>query len=319
MKGGERKMRKGKEGILLILVTALIFALTSPVAMAANNTSQSTDMDYSNHGMSLWIDGFDMDAGTSGIQLEGQGAYGYYTGFNPGFNNVGLGLIDEDDVNHALGAPSYTSPCPTFVDSNGSTAPGGCEANIDSDEPQTAPLETVWEIPILDDMLAKMWDFAAENDRLTQTLDILFYLDPKTTDPAKKVGFIDQTLDQDLADYTGSITSYVHSNGVGHVQRLVQLFQLMDTVSKANPGHISENTGDDADYIDQWVLSYTKDIEGSAGTKVGIVSSYSGWFSLDKNEISCPDCVYTYPTGHTLVEKFVPEVDGHPNDDIPDP
>lgn len=316
-------MRKAM--MFLILMTVLIL-VAAPGAMAANTTADSIVVNHSQYGMDLWIDGMDDNALLPGVQVEGDGAYGYYTGLNPGLNGVGLGLIFESQTNHALGAPSYTTPCPDFVllDSTRADSVKDCEANTDSDGPQTAPLSSEWEIPILDDMLAKMWDFAAENDRLTQTLDILFFLDPsrKAVLPGEENAFIDQTLDQDLADYQGGINSYVASNGVGIVNRLVQVFGLSNSVTKADAPNLSDNTGDDADYIDQWVLSYTKDIDGTATQKVGIVSSYSGWFSLDKNEpIVCPTgaCGYTYAMGHDPVTKTVPEVDGHPNDDIPDP
>lgn len=326
---------RSKERILLILVIAFMFALTPFVAMA-DNLSQSTELDHSDYGMDGWIDSFDTDVDTPGIQIEGDAAYGYYTGTNPGFNDFGMGLWTVNETDHALGAPAYTTPCPDFNDpQNDEYGDADCDANADSDEPQTAPNSTTagadwdeWEIPILDDVLAKMWDFTSESDRLTQTLDILFYLDPGrhatvNTSPNTINAFIDQTLDQDLADYQGDIDSYVANNGVGIVNRLVQVFGLSNTVVKADAPDLSDNDGmHDADYIDQWVLSYTKDIAGYDGVKIGIVSSYSGWFSLDRNvKPVCPigACGYEYTMGHDEVNKVVPEVDGHPNDDIPDP
>ena len=315
-----------KVTMLLILMTALIL-VAAPGVRAANTTADSIEVNHSQYGMDLWIDSYDDNALLPGVQVEGDGAYGYYTGLNPGFNGVGLGLITMTETALPLGAPTYTTPCPDFVllDTTRADSVEDCEANTNSDDPQTEPSSMEWEIPILDDMLAKMWDFAAENDRLTQTLDILFYLDParkSTLIAGEENAFIDQTLDQDLADYQGNIDSYVASNGVGIVNRLVQVFGLSNSVTKADAPDLSDNTGDDADYIDQWVLSYTKDIDGTATQKVGIVSSYSSWFSLDKNvPITCPAgaCGYTYAMGHDPVTKTVPEVDGHPNDDVPDP
>ena len=326
------------ERIFLILLTAFVFALTPLVAMA-DNTSTGTELDHSDYGMDGWIDSFDTDPNTPGVQVEGDGAYGYYTGINPGFNGIGNGLWQANQTNWVTsgpyGAPSYTTPCPDLIDPQGDVyGDADCPANTDSSNPQTAPTATglnalsdwnEWEIPILDDVLAKMWDVTAPNDSLAQTLDILFYLDParKSTPVAgEENAFIDQTLDQDLADYQGNINSFVGTNGVGIVNRLVQIFGLSNSVTKADAPNMSDNLGDDVDFIDQWVLSYTKDIVGTPGTKIGIVSNYSGWFSLDKNvEPTCPAsaCNHSYATGHDTVQKDVPEVDGHPNDDPVDP
>lgn len=324
---------RSKERILLILVTAFVFALMPFVALADNQTS-STELDHSDYGMDGWVGSFDIDPNTPGVQLEGDAAYGYYTGLNPGFNGLSGGWIYDGIAAIPLGAPSYTTPCPDF---EVGTYPGtddiltnsikNCEANIDSDEPQTEPAGAtgIWAVPIVDDMLAKMWDYTAINDRLTQTLDILFVIDPKT----EKEGIIDQTLDQDLADYTGGAeSSYISAGGVGIINRLTQRFGMENILAKTaalNPGgalgQISANNGsNDADYIDQWLLSYTKDVVLTPGQAIGIVSSYSSWFGLDRNvEPICDSCTYTYDLGHDAVNKTVPEIDQHPNDDVPYP
>ena len=320
---------RSRERIILILVIAIGFALM-PFAAMADNQSSSTELDHSDYGMDGWIDSFDVDPGTPGVQLEGDAAYGYYTGLNPGFNGLSGGWIYDGIGAIPLGAPSYTTPCPDFATLSGAGGPTdtnkNCEANIDSDEPQTEPTGAVgiWAIPIVDDMLAKMWDYTAINDRLTQTLDTLFVIDPKTN----KEGIIDQTLDQDLADYTGNAeSSYISAGGVGIVNRLTQRFGIENVLAKTaalNPGgalgQISANGGSDADYIDQWLLSYTKDVVLTPGQAIGIVSSYSSWFGLDRNvEPVCDSCTYSYDLGHTPVNKTVPEVDNHPNDDVPYP
>lgn len=344
-----RKLTLSLLGAMAFVFTA---ATVAPVAMAdepltfprSNNTSTRLEADHNDEGADAWIAQFDKKT-WAGIQVGGDDAYGYYTGTNPGFNGYALGQFYIDalpkySVSGSLPAPAYTSPCPTFVDSNGHDVGGGCAANIDSRDPQTMATSTRQQ-PILDDMLAKMWDFRALNDRTTQTLDILFLLIPKGDlypDAALGTtgkGFIDQTLDQDLAWYTGDIDSYVANAGSGVVNRLVSKMQIdavtwasTNTTGTTVPGFTggagigNSNTAFSAgttDFLDQWVLSYTKEIGSpTPNSKVGIVSSYSGWYWKGA-PVSCPLCDYTYPMGHDPVVKTVPEVNGHPNDDIPDP
>lgn len=318
------------ERIFLILLIAFVFALTPFVAMAADTTAESTEVNHSKYGMDTWIDSYDDNLLLFGVQVEGDGAYGYYSGLNPGFQGAGTGIINTT-ADGSLGAPSYTTPCPEFdmTDTTRADGTADCAANADSRLPQTNPTgvgyDNVWEIPIVDDLLAKMWDYTAANDRLTQALDILFVIDPKT----EKEGIIDQTLDQDLADYTGDAESSFMTAGVGIVNRVTQRFGMENILAKTasmnpggNLGQISANGSNDADYIDQWVLSYTKDVvvpvTGSVNQVVGIVSSYSSWFSLDKNtEPNCDSCTYTYDTEHDPVVKNVPQIDNHPKDDLP--
>jgi len=342
--------------ITLSLLGALAFALTvAPAAMAdepithTNNTSSRLEADHTDYNADAWIASFDKKT-WAGVQLGGDQAYGYYTGYNPGFNGIGAGLLLTDitggigtyPTSGAVPAPMYTSPCPDFADIVDGTqeTPGDCPANVDSRLPQTM-LSSTRQEPILDDMLAKMWDFRALNDRTTQTLDILFLLIPKgetypnATFATFGKSFLDQTLDQDLAWYTGDIDSYVANPGTGVVNRLVSRMQLDGVVwqSSTSVGGVTglqggagignSTTGPAAgatDFLDQWVLSYTKDIgdPNGNGGKVGIVSSYSGWY-WKGTPVSCPLCEYTYPMGHDTITKTVPEINGHPNDDIPDP
>jgi len=340
-----RKLTLSLIGALaLVVATAPAVMADEPIVSHDNSTVSRLEGDHTRYGMDVWVDAFDKKI-WAGTQVGGDNSYGYYTGIEAGLNGEGTGLLyiapnavvagyaNTYAVTGALPAPVYTLPCPPFLVS--------CDALVDSRDPQTE-VESFRQEPILDDMLAKMWDYRADNDRTTQTLDILFLLLPAGDDyPTAEFvtfgkGFIDQTLDQDLAWYTGDISSYVSDMGSGVVNRLVSKMQIdaytwQSTVNTGYAGignsttvKTTANTGS-VDFLDQWVLSYTKDIHdgdpyaaADDGQRIGIVSSYSGWYWKGA-EVACPLCEYTYPMGHDAIVKTVPEINGHPNDDVPAP
>ncbi|MBI4714799.1 MAG: hypothetical protein HY760_02475 [Nitrospirae bacterium] len=244
--------------------------------------------------------------------------------------------------------PAYTDPCPEFAtDASGidmATA-GGCPiaASGNPADPQTAATGVDQLATILDDMLAKMYDTANPANSLTQQLDILFAtnwsgnassaINGSTTTGAGL--YIDQTLDQDLVFNTGDITSYVGkagSAGDGVINRLTQLFELDTNQAGPNGGNTEAagqtacNTGEascgntynqepgfghaqDADYIDQWVVGYAKDVASDGN---GIVSSISSWFEMGTATNCGARCSHTYDAGHQAVVKAVEEIDAHP-------
>jgi hypothetical protein len=303
-------------------MAAFVFAVMPSIgAYAANTASDSIEEDHSKYGIPTWLATSTAGnvATTPGVlRFEGDGAYGYNTGLNP-FGEGVTGVAGN--LGNGVGpVAAYAQPCPGFLDANGEFTVGGCAANVDSDMPQSMPenpgtgeLSEV-EIPILDDMLAKMNDIEGANLFLSQTLDILFYYNPlaTSTDTAgNSIGngfYINQTLDQDMADMTGDISSYMNP-GDGIQQHLFSKFVLSNAIT-AKDFTPSANTGDDADYIDQWLMSFTKDVDVNGN---GIVSSFSSWVGLDRNHDSgCPGCTYQYDPGHDPVVKTVPEIDGHP-------
>jgi hypothetical protein len=296
-------------------------------AYAATTSADSIEEDHRKDGLPTWLlvttasGGFNFSSTPGVLRVEGDGAYGYNTGLNP--FNVGITGVSGNLGNDVGPVAAYAQPCPAFLDSNGEFVVGGCAANVDTDVPQsvgegpfgTAEMGEV-EIPILDDMLAKMRDYEGDNLFLTQTLDILFYYNPlaTSTDTAgNSIGngfYINQTLDQDMADMTGDTTSYFIA-GDGIKQHLFSKFVMGNALTKGvSDFQPSWNTGDDADYVDQWLMSFTKDVNSTGN---GIISSISSWVGLDRNHDSgCPGCTYQYDPGHDPVVKTVPQIDGHP-------
>lgn len=313
-KGSEKNMRKN---------TLRKFILTGVLSLAMASSVYAANLATSEAGAGA---GDPADVLGGGAPLVPSEAYGYYTGLDP--FSAGPGIIGITD--HPLAAPAYTHPCP--VDA----MPGGCtsavDVNGDVTDPQTDPGNAngfsgagddlgVWNIPIIDDLLSKMNDEVNATHYTRATMDILFVMAPKTLGGK---GLIDQTLDQDLADYTGDNSSCIWGgggacpagayDGVGITARLVQRTAIQNNnLLKSAPGSLG-TTG--ATFNEQLLLTTVKDVTGGNG----IFSSYTSFFGADNNVT--PTCASAAPgdpcysaiaLGHAPVNHTLPgEIDNHP-------
>lgn len=203
--------------------------------------------------------GWQLDSGLLHLMADGtydgDAAWGYTTGADPFVE--GNALITQPDPSNGdtiMPAPLYTLPCPVFV-SGGSK--GTCDANINADDPQTELAVDIWDGTILDDLyqVVGVDDSTVGtgyNRILDQTLDQLFYSGKRgrvwydkdgdgtstgdSTEVYKegKIGAttvagtgrifnIDDTLDQDLADYNVDV---LEGTTVGIFNKLLMNFQL---------------------------------------------------------------------------------------------
>jgi hypothetical protein len=301
-----------RKAIFFLFVGALIFTF-APAAMAGVNNNITYDIEESGHndyGASQWH-----NTTLANSPFAGDESWGFKTGMDP----FGPGIADTDDE---FLPPAYTDPCPADIIGTGydMDLSGGCPIHTSGSptDPQTADTATddnleTNNVIILDDMLAKMFqgDPVANDgieELLNQQVDILFYLDD---DQAVMHDIVDQMIDQDLVYFEGDSSSYLGSSanqGVGIKGRLTSLVQVYDTTLAR---------GGDVVSIDQWVVSYVKDLggvddaTGNSWPEGGIVSSLSTWFSGGDRQ-TCPVCSYNYPAGHDPVVKTVPEIDNHP-------
>lgn len=292
--------------------------------------------------------------GVSKGVMEGEVMGGYEFGANPFTASSGIFDTAAEGV-PPLVAPGYTHPCPNLM--------AVCPANTDSTDPQTnltnGTVVNEWEGVVLDDL----YQTVSANDStstgplehgttrvLGQTLDDLFFLGNSnagtfygarngTIGPARVADFnIQDTLDQDLADYSISTTETMGVYG-----KLTQLFQLKGNVS-SKAGCASEGGGDASmgfansvdpchsttsgigaygrggydvngvGYIDQWVVSDMWDWHGTTsvsdpfftkdhGAERGVKQSYSSWFIIGQPDNV--DYTYNYPGGHGAINKTV--------------
>lgn len=205
------------------------------------------------HGRSWQLDSALLKNMANGI-YDGDTSWGYTTGANPFVE--GNALITQPDPFNSdtiMVAPAYTLPCPEFVTSGPGL--GTCGANINADDPQTELAVDIWDGTVLDDLyqVVGVNDSTAGTDYnriLDQTLDQLFYsgkrgkvqydangnglytgageefTNGKITGSTNiggtgRIFNIDDTLDQDLADYNTNGTSVV-----GIFNKLTMNFQL---------------------------------------------------------------------------------------------
>ncbi len=246
----------------LLVAGALAFTATSAMATANIEMGAFTEehvqgdhykvtdvMEAGAHGTG--IGGYQLDSAIlkslAAFAFEGDDSYGYTTGANPFVPGLALGEDTEDP----LAAPAYTLPCPEWV-SGGSK--GTCPAQTNPIDPQTEMAEAIWDGVVLDDLYQAVGDddstfatfaesstetWSVKNVRfLDQTLDILFYGGKRgtvslgtTVIPLTMRNYdIDQTLDQDLADYLheyeGTTTVDPLHETMGIFGKLTQLFQL---------------------------------------------------------------------------------------------
>ncbi|MCC7201486.1 MAG: hypothetical protein IT393_02325 [Nitrospirae bacterium] len=277
----------------------------------------------------------------------------------------------DDNTSFLLPAPLYSTPCPDTMDINGGAFnPGDCIANIYASDPQSEHSGGGHGFDMLDDLYQSIGEDdsdASATRYLAQDLDILVFvgknaiiqtangtvvgdangdgfLDPYTwpVDAATGVGVstryhyvIDQTLDQDVADWTNT-----GGEIMGIYGKLTQLFFMAGPVSSTaacassarvgvymNPGECNEalnapapttdaiyaSMGGAANVFDQWVVQDVWDWSDNPNmdpSKVGKIESvgmkqgYSSWWMRNN---PTPDWTYNwnYDGGHGDINKTV--------------
>jgi hypothetical protein len=223
-----------KTSFLLILLGVLMLAV-APVMAQTNTVYTQSDADGPEQS---YFNASAFHSGMSGVPYT---AWGFTSGTDP----MGMYSIVGDIVTGLGGgigaaskAPAYTSPCPTFLDTNGATVNGGCMANnyaFDWGNGNAFGAGNVGNNShtIVDDMLAKMFQdadtFQSDNaNYLLQQVEVLFMRDyitnvdkqnapnnvnqfPHTLSSDMFSLFVDQTIDQDLAWSSGDSSSYMLS------------------------------------------------------------------------------------------------------------
>jgi len=279
-------------------------------------------------------------------------SWGYTTGSNPFTSGRVGGATGDTDM--PLPAPAYTDPCPMWL---WGVNPGSCPANTYATDPQTEDNVSTVDGTVLDDLYQKVGaddSMTVGFDQYTRTfdqwLDQLFYRGKRGTvnggplptvaegdgNGTTQVHFnIDDTLDQDIADY-------VHETNTGEISgiygKLTLLFQMAaqaydingssgavgcmsggtDGQSDNGPSLCPNSTKTGAEYaetsvspfasfnVDQWVVSDVWDWTnaGTPGDKLqgsGMAQGYSSWFRDGSQKDWTYD--YTYQGGHGAVNK----------------
>lgn len=207
--------------------------------------------------------------------VDGDESYGYTTG-NP-FGTGGYAGTGSPggETDMPLIAPNYTMPCPEWV---APTGKGSCDANTFATDPGTEDPNGTWDGVVLDDLyqVVASDDSGTQTSTLTnliegtrflnQTFDALFYngkrgiisigttivagtedgvIDASPYNGQQRHFNIDQTLDQDLADYFVEHEGTTTDSNVGEISgifgKLTQLFQLAGPASTINSGYTSGN------------------------------------------------------------------------------
>jgi len=373
-KGGEKSMRRAL--IALVAGAALLATTSLAMATATNRTAsfvenhalgttfmagtttttasetggnhyKATDIvEDGRHGNGWQLDSAILKGLVYETPYAADNAYSYTTGSNP-FNTPSP-LLQTDKP---LVAPAYTVPCPIFV--NSTLAPGSCPANSIATDPQTEDNVAAWDGIVLDDLYNVIGandsrPSAGETRTFYQNLDQLFLNgDINAKGGTVKLGSttiattgrhfnIDDTLDQDIADYVDTYSSGGETMGI--YNKLTLVFQLAAPVSSttgcasagsylkgttgdplslcasnhSNPNatgaHVGEGkAGFTADalsawVVDQWVVSNAWDWKAG---DVGMKQGYSSWFKDGSKKNF--DYSYTYPTGHGAINKTAPK------------
>lgn len=264
------KMRKF---ILPILIAGVVAFSASQAMAALANTGSGFSEDTSLGSHYKKMDVVESGAGnfqlssaiikTLGVTADGDTSYGYTTGnpFSGGY--AGAGTMGETDT--VMTAPSYTTPCPNWFTN--------CEANTLATDPQTEDNKAVWDGIVLDDLFSAtgqvdsyndltMIDYTEYHKSLDQSLDAVF-LNGKVVGNGVAVSIgtpsvaatavsgvryfnIDQTLDQDVADwatvYAGSDNTAAKDETMGIYGKLTQAFQIAGEVS-SEKGCASKGAG----------------------------------------------------------------------------
>lgn len=289
------KMRK----FILPLLVAGVVAFTASQSMAAlaqlgSGFSEDTSLGSHYKKMDIVESGagnFQLSSAiikTLGVTTDGDTAYGYTTGNNPFIGGyAGAGTLGETD--RVMVAPAYTTPCPNWFTS--------CEASTLATDPQTEDNKAIWDGIVLDDLFSAtgqvdsytdltMVDFTEYSKSLDQSLDAVF-LNGKVVNNGIAVTIgspavaavtaadvryfnIDQTLDQDVADwaivYAGSDNTAAKDETMGIYGKLTQAFQIAGEVSSVK-GCASKGAGDTAGTTS--ATSLCSPFETAVGTDTG--------------------------------------------------
>ncbi|MBI5756278.1 MAG: hypothetical protein HZA12_05065 [Nitrospirae bacterium] len=283
--------------LILLLLTAVVFLASPAFAQNMWQNTQSTDefgadadeWAFSVVGSDMFNTFPGMD-GTVGYSEDGKIWKTLAVG-----STLGSRLFFE--TNQPLSAPLYSLPCPyenLRYNNNTPTEPATAshyDCSYVAGDPQTDDVPygagemDENEGIVLDDLYTWVEDHSEEatntQRHLEQGLDILFYVRssvwgnpggstvaPDGEDYPLGLG-ISQTLDQDLADFEGT----VGGNGNGMAGVIWQDFNLR----KDGEDHEKE-TGDDlwdneGGWLDQLIYAYVGDIESGSGNS-GIKQSY---------------------------------------------
>lgn len=308
---------------------------------------------------------------------DGDTSYGYTTGSNPFTQGYfidpynGTDNSFDDNTSFLMPAPLYSTPCPSYMDIDGGDFEAGdCLANTYAADPQSEH-QPGHGFDMLDDLYQSIGDDDSTVDAtryIAQDLDILVFvgknaiiqtangtvvgdadsdgfLDPWTNANGVSTRYhyvIDQTLDQDIADWENT-----GGEIMGIYGKLTQLFFMAGPINTA-AGASCENTagvywnaaecegapstsaptdalyasmGGAADVFDQWVVQDVWDWKDNPNMdaskigkveKVGMKQGYSAWW-MRNNPV--PDWSYnwnydgehgdinkTVSTGHDMID-----------------
>ena len=319
---------------------------------------------------------------------DGDESYGYTTGSNPFTQGWfidpynGTDNSFDDNTSNLYTAPAYSTPCPSYMDiDSGAFEAGDCLANTYAADPQSEH-QPGHSFDMLDDLYQSIGDDDSDmmNTRyIAQDLDILVFVGKNAIvqtasgtvigdangdgffdaytwpgqgaiDPASSQYHfvIDQTLDQDIADWENT-----GGEVMGIYGKLTQMFMMAGPVSSSggcaswlrvatvagggsgyfNPGECGDalnspapttdalytaGLGTAPNAFDQWMVSdmwdwsvnpaLTADKVGKIDF-VGVKQGYSAWWMRNTPAY---DWTYnwTYAGGHGDINKTV--TDGHP-------
>lgn len=241
-------------------------------------------MEMGGHGKG--VGGFQLSSAIlkslAAFDFEGDDSYGYVTGSNPFTQGAAGTGSPGGETDEPMEVPEYTLPCPEWVASGPEGAKlGTCDANDYATDPQTEDPNGTWDGVVLDDLYQRIGSDGTSTSTFTegsevwsvkkvrfidQTLDALFYNGKRGiitlgTGPALEGSGdgvvdsgrhfnIDQTLDQDLADYSheyeGTTVGAPLHETMGIFGKITQLFQLAakaSTLSYSNGASTWTNSG----------------------------------------------------------------------------
>jgi len=307
---------------------------------------------------------------------DGDESYGYTTGSNPFTQGWfidpynGTDNSFDDNTSNLYTAPAYSTPCPSYMDiDSGAFEAGDCLANTYAADPQSEH-QPGHSFDMLDDLYQSIGDDDSDmmNTRyIAQDLDILVFvgknaiiqtangtvvgdansdgfLDPWTNANGVSTRYhyvIDQTLDQDIADWENT-----GGEIMGIYGKLTQLFFMTGPINTA-AGASCEQTatstttgtiaywnaaecegapstsaptdalyasmGGSADVFDQWVVQDVWDWKDNPNMdpskvgkieKVGMKQGYSAWW-MRNNPVPDWNYNWNYAGEHGDINKTV--------------